>query len=649
VVTPSLVTSVAQTLVCGYAAWALFRGARTFDRRQIAWTFALLGAYSTTIGILDPIDHRVQPMAFELVINVALLFAIGGIGRLCVVASRFRARSDSVRTPVWLNAFMAVSIGISIVSVFVPSLWFYGHLVISTLLMLVVFGAALAFARGSLSPNDERSALAQILAPSAPDARGSRGFFLASLWPILPAIGYVALVAGAPISPAQYEVIRASFVFAYAFGLVVAMLDHSREPMTIELRFSMGTLTLVLAALVLVAELSGWLVPKDALPRFCAHLLALTVVTAVLVVVGFPRLYRRTLIRPVERLLRGVEQVERGSLDVEVPVEHDDEVGSLTSSFNRMVASLRDTNEELRRQIAARSRDIADVLDTKGSALELGAVIDDRYRITRVVGGGGMGVVYAAERLKDKRLLALKVMSGSTAREDAARFAREAEIAAQLHHPNLVSVLDVGIWSGTPYLVMELVDGGCLEDLRARFGDTAWALPLIGQIARAIAALHRGGIVHRDLKPANVLLAKRKDGGLDAKIADFGIARQDEGELAFAATLGMAAPTQRAAITRTGAIIGTLPYMAPELARGAKHGGPPADIFAFGLLSYEMLSGRLPFDMPPVMLALAGRELPRLPPLPSVTPELAHLFASCLAERPGERPAATDVASAFGE
>jgi hypothetical protein len=153
-------------------------------------------------------------------------------------------------------------------------------------------------------------------------------------------------------------------------------------------------------------------------------------------------------------------------------------------------------NEELRHQVAERSRELTEALArSEGSvappSLELGDLFDGRYRVARLLGRGGMGAVYAVERTRDHRHLALKVVTSSLSSKDAARFAREAEIGARLQHPNIVSIVDVGIAAGaSPFLVMELVLGGSMEDQRARFGDVAWAQPILRQIARGLAELH---------------------------------------------------------------------------------------------------------------------------------------------------------------
>jgi len=271
-------------------------------------------------------------------------------------------------------------------------------------------------------------------------------------------------------------------------------------------------------------------------------------------------------------------------------------------------------------------------------ALEPGALIDGRYRIDKRLGGGGMGVVYAASRVRDERRLALKVMTGGT-RDDAVRFTREAEIAAQLHHPNLVGVLDVGMHGGAPYLVMERLDGGALADAAARFGDLAFVLPVLAQVAAGLVELHAQGILHRDLKPANVLMTDQDPP--TAKIADFGISRvQTADELAATVTAGGAAFQ-----TAPGVLMGTYSYMAPELARGEL--GPPVDVFAFGVLAYEAL-GINAFELPPIFEAIWERAIPVAAPLTAaIAPELAKVLEATLALDPKARPTATELRQAL--
>ncbi|MFO0595886.1 MAG: serine/threonine-protein kinase [Myxococcaceae bacterium] len=351
---------------------------------------------------------------------------------------------------------------------------------------------------------------------------------------------------------------------------------------------------------------------------------------------------------------------------------------------NREINSL---NTELRHQIAERSREMADALQggiaevRAARALQAGDVVDGRYRVVRVLGRGAMGAVHAVERLSDGRQLALKMMTGSVDAHLAARFAREAEIAARVADEHLVKVFDVGgAGSGELYLVMEFIDGKALEDHRSRFGDVPWALALLRQIASGVRALHAAGVVHRDLKPANVLLATGPDGQVLAKISDFGISRRggsvevdatsspllatlpDPGSthapaatepdvgstLIRSTTEPVAVRSLAPALTAVGSLLGTPAYMAPELARGAQHASPASDLFALGLIAWELLTGRTPFAEPPVFIALAGRHLTAAPPLPAEVPDaIATLVTRCLAEQPGQRPTADEFAAAI--
>ena len=169
-------------------------------------------------------------------------------------------------------------------------------------------------------------------------------------------------------------------------------------------------------------------------------------------------------------------------------------------------------NSELRHQIEARSRALVDSLidsDHEGghanlSLLEHGQTINKRYRVVRVLGQGAMGVVYEVERLIDKRRLAAKVLSSHAGRESLARFVREAQLLAHLDHPSLVKITDVDITDQrVAYIVMELVNGTTLAQQHARYRDLSFVLPVLRQIADALAKVHSEGIVHRDLKPAN--------------------------------------------------------------------------------------------------------------------------------------------------
>ncbi len=330
-------------------------------------------------------------------------------------------------------------------------------------------------------------------------------------------------------------------------------------------------------------------------------------------------------------------------------------VASLRESEAR-VKELSAVAQELRHQVAARSRELASALsrDTSESgtdSLSAGDRFDDRYVIVRSIGRGGMGRVYEVERVTDGGRFALKVATGVVSGASAARFAREVEIGARMRHPNLVAIVDVGVVRGTPFLVMELVSGGSLDDERQRFGEIAWGLPILTQIARALEALHAEGVVHRDLKPANVLLTQ-SDGGITAKVADFGISRFDDSrphargvdpEL-FKSSLGRARDKNAPKVTTTGSFVGTPEYMPPE-ATTAPAVEPSADVYAFGILTWEVLTGSSPYAVPALYLALAGQTIPDPIPLGEEVPrELARLLRRCVGVDPRRRPSMTDLA-----
>src|SRR5262249_41896229 len=214
------------------------------------------------------------------------------------------------------------------------------------------------------------------------------------------------------------------------------------------------------------------------------------------------------------------------------------------------------------------------------------------YQILGVLGEGGMGVVYRAVQLALKRPVALKmVAAGNVTASTRQRFVTEAQTGARLRHPNFVQIYQVGECDGRPFLALELIEGGSLADHLLVHGPLPArdAAQLVAVLAHAMNEAHLQGVIHRDLKPANVLLATcgPTDSGQQSleqvpKITDFGLAKVRDADLGR---------------TRSGAILGTPVYMAPEQARGAGQGVTPAtDVYSLGAILFECLTSRPPFD-----------------------------------------------------
>jgi serine/threonine protein kinase len=214
----------------------------------------------------------------------------------------------------------------------------------------------------------------------------------------------------------------------------------------------------------------------------------------------------------------------------------DDLVAELGDRVKLLQAKHREVeqlNDELRRQIGARSRELADQLSRAPGEeliappiLEAGTVVENRYRVVKELGSGGMGTVYEVERVTDQKHFALKALGGGVDSQARARFAREAQIVANVNHPNVVSIVDVDVAkSGFIFLVMELIEQGTtLHDVRRRHRDVPWTLGVLAQVAEGLDAIHGAGIIHRDLKPGNILLSRGVDGRKPlVKITDFGI------------------------------------------------------------------------------------------------------------------------------
>jgi len=264
------------------------------------------------------------------------------------------------------------------------------------------------------------------------------------------------------------------------------------------------------------------------------------------------------------------------------------------------------------------------------------------YRIQARLGAGGMGVVYRAEDTKLGRAVALKFLPLSAEEASPAareRFLREARAASALNHPNICTIHGVEESGGQPLIVMELIHG---ETLAARIAQgpmsLALALRLSVQIAAALAKAHAAGIIHRDLKPSNVMVTP--DGLI--KVLDFGLAKF---------TIGLSGESTRTLTTQEGTIAGTAAYMSPEQAEG-KPVDARSDIFSFGALLYEMVTGRRAFagDSFASTLAAVIKDQPKPPAqlVPGLPHDLEALILRCLEKNPGHRwQAVTELSEAL--
>jgi eukaryotic-like serine/threonine-protein kinase len=251
-----------------------------------------------------------------------------------------------------------------------------------------------------------------------------------------------------------------------------------------------------------------------------------------------------------------------------------------------------------------------------------GTMVDDRYRLDHKIGSGGMADVWLAEDTELDRNVAIKILHDRFAQdgEFVQRFQREAQSAAGLQHPNVVGIFDRGSFGDTYFIAMEYVDGPSLKDLVKGGMSTKDAIDFTRQILKAARFAHRKGIIHRDLKPQNVLI----DDEGRARVADFGIARGGE----------------NSDITATGSVMGTAQYLSPEQAQG-KPTTPQSDIYSIGVILYEALTGRVPFEGDSAVAVALKQvsEAPRRPSAinPDIPPALDAVVMRALAKDPEAR------------
>jgi serine/threonine-protein kinase len=269
-------------------------------------------------------------------------------------------------------------------------------------------------------------------------------------------------------------------------------------------------------------------------------------------------------------------------------------------------------------------------------SLSTGDIIDGKYRIVRLIGEGGMGAVYEAENMRIHRKVAIKVLHSGVAQtgEAVSRFEREAQAAGRIGSEHIVEVLDLGnLPSGDRYMVMEFMDGDALSGrIRTRVRLTPSEIyPIMHQLLEALAAAHGAGIIHRDLKPDNVYLLKSRGGKADfVKLLDFGISKfnQLSGDSGFS-------------MTRTGAVMGTPYYMAPEQAKGARDLDHRVDLYAAGVILYEAITGEVPFNADTFNELLFKIVLEAAKPVEQVVPNMDPNFAAIvnksMAREPSQR------------
>jgi serine/threonine protein kinase len=258
--------------------------------------------------------------------------------------------------------------------------------------------------------------------------------------------------------------------------------------------------------------------------------------------------------------------------------------------------------------------------------VEIGQLIEGKYRIVRLVGEGGMGSVYEGQAVRINRRVAIKVLHAAFSgnEEVMQRFEREAQAAGRIGNDHILEVLDLGsLPDGDHYIVMEFLDGESLSArIRARGRVSPQELtPLIRQVLVGLGAAHAAGIVHRDLKPDNIFILKEKLGRPDfVKIIDFGISK-------FQPLAG-----DGMKMTRTGAVMGTPYYMSPEQASGSHEADQRSDLYSVGVMMFEAVTGRVPFDAGTFNQLMFKIVLAEVPTVESVVPDTDPAYSSVIAK-----------------
>jgi eukaryotic-like serine/threonine-protein kinase len=283
-------------------------------------------------------------------------------------------------------------------------------------------------------------------------------------------------------------------------------------------------------------------------------------------------------------------------------------------------------------------------------AVKPGRMIAGKYRVEKELGRGGFGVVVMARHLAIDQVVAIKVLTPAEEggwQEDAARFKREAQATAALRSEHVVRILDVdSLEDGSPYTVMEYLEGETLHHTIHSRGPLAAeeAVDHVIQVLAALGEAHGAGIVHRDLKPANVFVTRGAGGTMVAKVLDFGVSK-----IGAHSGLGTVSAASQP-ITKTGALIGTVAYMAPEQMVDAKRVDARADLFSVGIILYELLTKQTPFGPPTnptiVTTMLTKPPMPLSALRPDLPPKLERVVMRCLEKLPERRPPTAAAAAA---
>jgi len=376
------------------------------------------------------------------------------------------------------------------------------------------------------------------------------------------------------------------------------------------------------------AELAAF----NALQRTMLYAVALGVVLALI----FAFVQARQIAGPVRRLVVATRQVQDGDYSVDIAVKSRDEIGILSQAFRALVEDLKSKAALVDYMMQTSGGAPTQRIDTMptavravgGEQLRPGAVFAGRYEVKEILGAGGMGVVYRAFDRELQEPVAIKTLrpealAGGSAALD--RFKQEIRLARRIAHRNVVRTYDLGEQNGMYYLTMEFVEGTSLKQLITSRGKLPVPVTLtVGkQLCRALEVAHAEGVIHRDIKPQNMVV--EPSGFL--KVMDFGIAR-------------LANPPKGKGLTEAGTSIGTPDYMSPEQLSGAEL-DPRSDLYAAGVVLFECLTGRVPFEAETTW-ALVAKHLEEEPPDPrsfnaDVPVELAAVILKAMAKTPADR------------